>query len=208
MNDLNNRMKAAGANSVLYSSLAQAFNYPDGSLAGALTDRQFLIGPEDMFPGKERDILKPLEAYKGADTDVLLLDLEKDYTRMFFASKPRIAYLFESVYSEGKLYQESTFQIARLYHEAGLKMDEAFKLPPDHIAVEFEFMAYLAFNEGEAMTRGDKENEEYARQLQERVLSEHLGPFALALGERISDNANNDFYRVMGRLLMLLFRNP
>ena len=59
-----------------------------------------------------------------------LLDLEKDYTWMCFASKPRQVYLFESVYREGKLLQESTFEIARLYFEAGLQLTETFTLPP------------------------------------------------------------------------------
>ncbi len=89
-----------------------------------------------------------LKNYVGAFSEVeaLLLELQKDYTWMCFASKPRLVPLFESVYREGKLYQESTFEIARLYHHAGLEVAEKFKLPPDHIALELEFMAYLLYN--------------------------------------------------------------
>ncbi len=208
MSDPDRRTKEIAMKTVLYGSLAQAFNYPDESLAGALAEGLFMTEPPDLLPAEEKEILKPLEAYGGADREALLLDLERDYTRMFFASKPRIAYLFESVYNEGRLYQESTFQIARLYHETGLKVNEAFKLPPDHIAVEFEFMAYLAFNEGEARAGGDREKEEYARAMQLKVLSEHLRSFALALGQRIADKADTDFYRAMGRLLVRLFGTP
>lgn len=206
MSDQGDTAQTPAARTVLYGSLAQAFNYPDEALAGALADGEFLAMPADVLPMRAIEILGPLGVYRGTGREALLLDLERDYTWMFFASKPRIAYLFESVYNEGKLYQESTFQIARLYHDAGLKVEEAFKLPPDHIAVEFEFMAYLAFSESEAITKGNRENEQYARELQEKVLAEHLRPFAFALGERIHGNAKTDFYRAMGELLIQLFR--
>lgn len=205
MNDNDGRMKEIAAMTIRYNGLARAFNYPDEDLAGALTDGRFAGEIVGLLPDEAGRIVKPLEIYRGVDRRALLLDLERDYTWMFFASKPRIAYLFESVYNEGKLYQESTFQIARLYHEAGLKVDEAFKLPPDHIAVEFEFMAYLAFSEGEAVSGGNGENGEYARDLRNKVLSEHLGPFALAMGERIRGQAKTDFYRTMGNFLIYLF---
>ena len=104
--------------------------------------------------------LKTLEeeyAGREADRAALLVEIEKDYTRMCFASKPRLVYLFESVYREGKLYEESTFQIARLYYDAGLKVEEAFRLPPPTtIAVELEFMAFLAFKETEGIRTGDE----------------------------------------------------
>lgn len=67
-------------------------------------------------------------------------------------------------------------------------------------------MAYLAFSESEAITRGNRENERYARELQEKVLAEHVRPFAFALGERIHETAKTDFYRAMGDLLVQLFR--
>lgn len=124
---------------------------------------------------------------------------------MFFASKPHIAYLFGSVYGEGKLYQESTFEITRLYYETGLKLDESFKLPPDQIAVELEFMAYLAFNEQEAVKEGNKENAGYAAEMQTRILNDYLSPLALNVGHRIADQAKTAFYQTMGCLLKAIF---
>lgn len=205
---MKNLIDGASVRAILYNSLAQSFNYPDDGLASSLVSGRFAKELETVLPQAMKEIICALSAYSGGNREQILLDLEKDYTWMFFASKPRIAYLFGSVYGEGKLYQESTFAITRLYYETGLKLDESFKLPPDHIAVELEFMAYLAFNEQEALQAGNKENAEYAAEMQQKVLTNYLGPLALNVGNRIANKAKAVFYQTMGQLLKQLFGNP
>jgi len=205
---MKNAINGAAAKATLFTLLAQAFNYPDDALASTLASGQFVKELKGVLPDHAQEIIGMLSLYSGGGKDQILIDLERDYTWMFFASKPRIAYLFGSVYGEGKLYQESTFAITRLYYETGLKLDESFKLPPDHIAVELEFMAYLAFNEQEAMKEGNKGNAEYAAEVQQRVFKDYLGPLASNVGNRIADKARTDFYQIMGRLLKALFDNP
>ncbi|HOV90602.1 MAG TPA: molecular chaperone TorD family protein [Syntrophorhabdaceae bacterium] len=141
------------------------------------------------------------------DEDKLLLELERDYTWMFFASKPRVAYLFGSVYAEGKLYQDSTFKIARLYNEAGLKIKDSFGLPPDHIAVELEFMAYIAFNLIDSFKKEDTENINYAQELEKQVFDYYLSRFAIKVGESIKEKAKTEFYRCIGNITALFFSN-
>jgi TorA maturation chaperone TorD len=198
-------MDIAAAKSLLYNRLAHALNYPDMDLASSLVEDRFRGDLMAVLPPEARAVLEGLSVYSGGEKEKVLLDLERDYTWMFFASKPRIAYLFGSVYAEGKRYQDSTFEIARLYHEAGLKVEEAFKLPPDHIAVELEFMAYLAYSEMEAIKAGNSENEEYALELQRKALEKYVGPLARHIGERISGAAKTEFYRTMGRILTAVF---
>jgi putative dimethyl sulfoxide reductase chaperone len=204
---MNALLNQAHAKTVLYNSLAQAFNYPDDALASGIASGQFIRELKDVLPENIQEITEKLFTYQGGNKDEILLDLERDYTWMFFASKPRIAYLFGSVYGEGKLYQESTFAITRLYYETGLKLEESFKLPPDHIAVELEFMAYLAFNEQEAIKVGNNENAAYAAEMQQKVLQDYLGPLAINIGDRISGKAKTVFYQAMGSLLVELFNN-
>jgi hypothetical protein len=55
--------------------------------------------------------------------------------------------------------------------------------------VELEFMAYLAFNEQEAIKAGNNENATYAAKMQQKVLQEYLGPLAANIGNRIADTA-------------------
>lgn len=193
----------------LFSLLAQALNYPDRDLEDRLSDGTFSLDlAESLRPFSRNGLLRQVGSLRESLSEAVpdnredrLLQLERDYTWMCFASKPRLVYLFESVYKEGRLLQESTFEIARLYYEAGLKVNEGFQLPPDHIAVELEFMAYLYYQEAEALRQGDGEKGSYARHLQETVLEKHLRLFGLSFSERMEKHAKTDFYRIMARVL-------
>ena len=182
--------------SELFNGLALAANYPSQALvedlcSGAYSKR--MVGVLATL-GLTEDCAR-LEDLAGRYTSKHsrfqenLLALEKAYTRMCFASKPRQVYLFGSVYNEGKLLQDSTFQIARLYHEAGLQVDDTFRLPPDHIALELEFMAYLCHQEARAAMEKETDRAAYAQRLQGVVLDNHLGPFAYRFGQKMAKYA-------------------
>jgi putative dimethyl sulfoxide reductase chaperone len=191
----------------IYRFLAESLNYPVEELSLALLSKKLLAEMRDAVGDQPNDLkaafngLERVSQDTSKDPKELLLDLEKDYTRMFLASRPRLVHLFESVYKEGKLFQESTFEIARIYHQAGLTPREEFRLPPDHIALEFELMSYLAFQETEAKRAGNKENAEYASLLQEKVLNEHLRSFALTVAEKMAGNAQTEFYKVVAQII-------
>ena len=205
-------MSVVEGKSRVFSILGRALSYPDQDLVNDLAAGG--LGEElaaAFTPFSSNGILHQLASLKSTDEKVypsdVLLQLEKDYTWMCFASKPRLVYLFESIYKEGKLFQESTFQIARLYRDAGLEWVSEFQLPPDHIAMELEFMAYLCFCETEGVRTGDREKEEYARRLQTEVLKKHLRPFGLAFSERMEKHAKTDFYRLVARVLSAMLKN-
>jgi len=197
------------AKAALHSLLAQAMNYPDaklvdslrkGKFAGALRESLAMLGDTSL----KGDIDKCEKEYvrkDSVDKKEMLLELERDYTRMFFSSKPRLAYLFESVYREGKLLQESTFEIAGLYRDAGLLLNEDFRLPPDHIAVELEFLSFLFFKELDGLKNGNREVVEYARELQDIVINKHVRSFALNVAERVATHAKTPFYRTVAQVL-------
>lgn len=130
-----------------------------------------------------------------------LLELQKEYTRLCHASKPRLLPLFESVYREGKLLQQSTVEVARLYHQAGLKLSENFLLPPDHISLELEFMAYLCSQEIKGIEENDIFIQNKAKELQLKLLTEHLRFFVSAFARRIKEHTSQDFYHTTGDFL-------
>jgi putative dimethyl sulfoxide reductase chaperone len=200
------------SNAAIFNLLAQVFNYPDTDLIEGLYRGDFTTILRDALghlnlAGLLATELKDLdEIYIGPakEKETLLLEMEKDYTHMFFSSKPRLVYLFESVYKEGKLLQDSTFEIARLYYDAGLNLVDDFKLPPDHIAVEFEFMSYLYFNEIEAIKKANRQNEDFARKLQKDVLEKHLVTFGQAVAEKVMLHAGTTFYKSMAKVAILM----
>ncbi len=213
MNETENRLKRLAARTSLYQVLAQSLNYPDEALAGIFSSGYYHQTVADCL-----DILG-IPGIGGLQPDLenlknelqqpgMLLELERDYTRMCFSSKPRLVYLFESVYKEGKLYDESTFQIARLYYDAGLKVEEDFRLPPDHIAVELEFMSFLSFKEMEGVRSGDRKITGYAIELQKTALDKHVRDFALSVAGRMEKHAGTGFYRFTAKLVKAFFSNP
>ena len=202
----------AGIRGNFFTGLSSALNYPDETLVTDLCSGRYC---SSMAEALEEMKLEELAArtidlgksYSESElsAEELLLLLEREYTRMCFSSKPRQVYLFESVYKEGKLLQDSTFQIARLYYDAGLQVEDHFRLPPDHIAVELEFMAYLCFHEAMSLQPKDKERKQYASGLQRIVLESHLGPFSRAVGEKLRAHAKSDFYQLVARTLDEVF---
>jgi len=197
------------AKAALHSVLAQAMNYPDAALVDSLRKGNFLTAISEslatlrsMSQKAELDRCgKQYLAKEACSKEEMLLELERDYTRMFFSSKPRLAYLFESVYREGKLLQESTLQIAGLYRDAGLMLSEDFRLPHDHIAVELDFLSFLFFKEAEGLKTGNKEQADYAKELQGNVIHQHLKPFVLNVAERVAQHATTPFYRTIAHVL-------
>ncbi len=202
------------AKAVLHSLLAQAMNYPDATLVDSLRNGSFFASISESLAALGNTALKTelekcrKEYLDSAKKDETLLELERDYTRMFFSSKPRLAYLFESVYREGKLLQESTLAIAGLYRDAGLVLNDDFRLPPDHIAVELEFLSFLFFKEAEGLKKGDNKGVEYARELQNVVINEHLRSFALNVAERVAKHARTPFYRTVAQAVNHYFSAP
>lgn len=216
MNESGERLNRAAARAALYSLLAQALNYPDRDLVESLCQGDYvgetldalevlgITGLEDCLEGLQKE-----STAANVDQAGLLLEIEKDYTWMCFASKPRrLVYLFESVYNEGKLFDESTFKIARLYYDAGLKVEEDFRLPPDHIAVELEFMSFLSFKEMDGIKTGDGKIADYAVELQTKTLDEHLRTFALTVADSMGKHAKTSFYRVVAQVMTVFLSNP
>lgn len=209
-----NRLNFRG---LMYNLLARTLDYPKKDLLNKfrtsemirektlLEDFSDVVDCYVISSIKKRfaDINDYLNSFE--DEKEMLLELQKDYTWMFIASKPRLVPPFESVYKENRLMQESTFNIARLYYKAGLKPEKNFGLLPDHIALELEFMGYLCLKELEGHQMKDnidkgKKIQEKSRELQIQVLENHLGKFYKQLTERLKNNSRTGFYENVAEL--------
>jgi TorA maturation chaperone TorD len=79
---------------------------------------------------------------------------------------------------------------------------EEFRLPPDHIALELEFLSFLFFKEIEGIENEDKEIEEYAKELQAVLTEKHLQPFALNVAAKVSMHAKTSFYKMVAAVIL------
>lgn len=198
-----------------YSFFAEALDYPNSEFINKLFSKQ--VNEEmNFFKDNLDDISSGIIQIKinidefishvviigqKSTLESYLLDLQKEYTRLCHTSRPRMVPLFESVYKEGKLLQESTIEVARLYHRSGLQVVDNFSLPPDHIALELEFMSYLCFQEAQAHSNNDIVVLEKAKGLQLQMLKDHLYSFAIAFAQRLQRYTVIEFYRLIGKLL-------
>ncbi len=203
--------------SALYFLFTVAFLYPNEGLIKSLKSGEYSKGLKVML--NELHLLEEgafavekIDAYvTRLNTSELLLDLQKEYTRLFIPSRPEhpapICPLYESVYEDGFLMGEATFQVARLFYEAGLKKVDKFNLPHDHFALELEFMSYLCSKEAEGLELGNESIVNKSKRLQLIMLKEHLGKFSLKLLESVQAHSQNDFYTSIASLLKFFLTN-
>jgi len=129
------------------------------------------------------------------------LKLRVEYTRLFISAYPKVPCPpYESVYTtEDKLTMgESTLDVLRFYNKFSLGLVEDFNEPPDHIAVELEFMYFLVCREAEAWKNNDKGEAYRYLKAEKEFLSKHLGVWVSDLHECVEKHEKEVvFYRVI-----------
>lgn len=134
-----------------------------------------------------------------------LTDLAVDYAGVFLAAgklEGGAAFPYESVYTspDHLIMQEARDQVLKLYREEGLDRSDAFQVPEDHLALEFEFMAYLCQKTHAA--RAANENQVAAECLakQKNFLEQHLLNWVPAFCADVQRIARTDFYKAVAQV--------
>lgn len=127
-------------------------------------DRDLFI--EEQVCPNLKDLLTPWApgaAQAASDMEKCLVNSEQnqlslDHAALFVGPFELLAAPYGSVYLEKnrQVMGNSTVNVQKSYEEAGLAVD--VKEPPDHIAIELEFMHYLCRKEADAASAGDTEN--------------------------------------------------
>lgn len=78
-------------------------------------------------------------------TESELQEAEEEFNRLFLGPGMIVAPPWESVYrsKEQLLFDESTYQVRRCYHEFGLEFVRENNEPDDHITIELEFLMHV-----------------------------------------------------------------
>jgi TorA maturation chaperone TorD len=131
------------------------------------------------------------------------LALEVDHAALFVGPFALKAPPYGSVYldDDHALMGDSTLGAARCYAAAGLTL--TLQEPADHVAIELEFMAYLAALSARAVEGGDPGRAEQFRDAQHRFLTEHIGAWAPAFCAAVLRGAETRFYRTLARCLLV-----
>lgn len=120
--------------------------------------------------------------------------LSIDHAVLFVGPFELIAAPYGSVYIEKMrtVMGESTVSAARFYQAEGLSVD--MKEPPDHIAIELEFMYYLSIKEAAAASAGQSDDVYQFREKQKSFYFSALKPWAAIFCQAIRVGTDNRFY--------------
>lgn len=117
------------------------------------------------------------------------------HARLFVGPFDLLAPPYGSVYLDGErlLMGPSSLDVQRHYAAAGVDMPEAAGGPPDHVAVELEFMYFLAYQSAAT-------HEARYLDASRTFLHEQLGRWFPAFSTRIQEYGSHEFYRQLGSL--------
>jgi TorA maturation chaperone TorD len=92
---------------------------------------------------------------------------------------------------------QSTSEVKRMYKECGLDLSPDFKSPPDHVAAELEFLAFLGLQENNSQ---DEEQKMFYQQQRALFVHRHIGYWFPLLAENIEKHTIQPFYMELSRL--------
>jgi len=196
----------ATARAVIYRFLSRCFSHPERELL-ELFDSARLEEPLQSwrYLGLEASegIARAVDWLAGwPGREAALLELEKEYTRLFVTAYPKVvAPPYSSVYldEQRRVWGASTAEAARLYEAAGLGMSRDFHDLPDHIAVELEFASHL-ISEQQKRAGGNDSTVRDLASIEKRFLAEHLFRWAPAFFSRVGEQSRTTFYQAIAEL--------
>ncbi len=147
-----------------------------------------------------------LKEYFDAHDDSDVVNLEVDYARIFLAggvAQGLAAFPYESVYTNKKHLtdQEAACDVTVLYGAKGLAARaDMYRIPNDHIGLEFEYMAILCQEAADAAQTGDEALLEKSIKEQESFCRGHMEPWMTALCDDVIKYAGTGFYQAIGIL--------
>lgn len=187
-----------------FKLLAACFYDPDKQLflEEKLTENLDILlqrlSPESVTAAREMQrFLKALDQEK----------LSVDHAVLFVGPFELTAAPYGSVYIEKKrtVMGGSTVNVARLYQDAGVSVD--IKEPPDHIAIQLEFMYYLCAKEAAFAKDGLNEEASSVREKQRVFYFSALMPWVLEFCEAIRLGTDNGFYLHLSTCLEQFLRS-
>ncbi|HIJ90162.1 MAG: molecular chaperone TorD family protein [Desulfobulbaceae bacterium] len=193
-------MQAAQRQSDAYRLLAACFYQPDREMFVEENLCANLAGlmQEISLPAVGEACRRMAQSLAKNSQEELLVE----YSGLFLGPFGAPAHPYGSVYLEQgrKLMGDSTMEVLQLYAESGVKHegDE----PPDHIAIELEFMSFLEGKIAQAISESNQAGRADFSAIRVRFFNRLLASWAPILGSILKEQATLAFYRDLGECLV------
>lgn len=121
-------------------------------------------------------------------------ELQVAHAELFIGPFELKASPYGSTYLEKtrRVMGDSTMEVLKHYQKAGLEVD--IKQPPDHIAIELEFLSYLCALEAEALQAGDLKQTAELQVERKIFLGTYVLPWMPEFIKNIRSGTENKFY--------------
>jgi TorA maturation chaperone TorD len=145
---------------------------------------------QELSPEAAGDAKRMAEHLKHVDQNTLVVD----YATLFVGPFELLAAPYGSIYLDRKraVMGASTIDVLRYYQEAGLNVE--VNEPPDHIAIELEFMSFLYGKEAEARELAQEDDIRKYQELRTDFFSKILQAWVFDFCEAIRKGTTNQFY--------------
>lgn len=169
------------------------------------------------------EALERLKEYQsslsGRATTELLKELKVEYARLFIgpghpAVQPYETFYYEKLKGDSQpllMVSPAAMAVEKAYREAGIAMSKELREPPDHFAVELEFLFYLSKKESDAWAEGDNDAANKWHRCELAFIDGHLGRWGQRFCSKVQKESLHPFYRSIsyfaGTLLKLVSSN-
>jgi len=194
----------ASARQKVYSFLSAAFSEPPSSeQLEALRASDFLCEAGKLF---SEHVLIPLTKY--ARTDAAIADLQRqgrqEFMNLFKVPGGQYVTPYESVYRDtrdiagkkvkGLLMGQYAVDVQKWYQLAALEIADEYKDLPDHICLEFNYLAHLCGKESKFASVGDEKKIIRTWSMQRDFLAGHIVPWIALLSDKIHENSQHAYF--------------
>lgn len=199
----------ASARRDLYRFLSAAFlEAPGPEFLARLRDEAFHAALAESFsPAVAEDFWRAAE---GMDAKKFPDSARLEFTNLFLAPGEQHIAPYESVFRDrreiegrevsGLLMGQSALDVQKWYRLAALEISNDFKELPDHIGLEFHYLAYLCDREQAFDKAGDTAKQTRAREMQRDFLKAHVLSWLGELAEKIRTKAALPLYPAIANL--------
>jgi TorA maturation chaperone TorD len=152
---------------------------------------------EDLSPDGARHAREAAHAGEQASLESLAVE----HARLFIGPFHLVAPPYGSLYLDDAktVMGKSTGKVSAFYGSCGLHLADDFHEMPDHIAVELEFLSFLAHRQRESAADGDPGEANRFAGLQMSFLDRFLLPWLPVFTRSILEGTESPFYQAIAR---------
>lgn len=151
-----------------------------------------------------RQVLAELPGFDQATIPCVDLSrLASEYAQLFSHNLTPDCPPYETQYGSTHIFWQSQqlADIAGFYRAFGLELSPQAHERLDHLAVELEFMGYLALKEAHALERHQDAQGDVVQDAQRKFLNEHLGRWVSAFSSRVEAKLPGSAYARLAETL-------